>query len=410
MELDNGKPDCFLTREEQLHFRTLTLLLSLTSDFESRSRKIVPYATAHRRGTESLIYRLLGEFSDLLVREDEVIALSSSKKAPGLVKIIQEAWRAGSEDTEGKRNDKPAPATTAGREKLLGLALLVKIPKPSQKFPTESMSSFHAQHWNKTSTGRWATDVTFDEHCANLVHLLKDSHNASDTNDARGPKGRLTDYVILVSCDKMLKRVNLGRQKRNLYDYLTLKEDDIIKQCPRNAHNLVAQGRLIVNGQQRILSRNQFSIVHSIIIMMERDGFFANVEGSHSLAHLRRWALQKHSMDNRPEYDKKGRLHVQTILGYTLTQVQETLSRVEEAKGMLQELKEEDVEDRHGMDADELREEYVKFKRWLDHTVRRASCWMHTLTNFKTAFKDLLYDHLVWLQCLFMLGSTTKAF
>ncbi len=87
-----GNPNRFLTRLEQLEFRTITTLLELTNVLESAGpgeryrRQIQPsnrYLEARRRTADAAAYELLTHFTNLTIRDHEVVALVAADKNAG---------------------------------------------------------------------------------------------------------------------------------------------------------------------------------------------------------------------------------------------------------------------------------------------------------------------------------------
>jgi hypothetical protein len=75
--LDRGRPDAFLTREELLEVQCLSTFLHYSNSVDKGAASRVTHPMDPRNRNTAL-YRVLAEFTDLLVRHNEVVAVTSA--------------------------------------------------------------------------------------------------------------------------------------------------------------------------------------------------------------------------------------------------------------------------------------------------------------------------------------------
>jgi len=132
----HGNPKQFLTREEQLEYRTLTTLLELTDVLQSAGPNEVhgklirlPNMELEAQGCapDLKLYELLSHFTNMTIRHHEVVALVPEDKDAGRVSLIKGPEFHNEQEAEGGADvefeESPDPESEA--EHILPRAVLL---------------------------------------------------------------------------------------------------------------------------------------------------------------------------------------------------------------------------------------------------------------------------------------------
>lgn len=201
--------------------------------------------------------------------------------------------------------------------------------------------------------------VPYPRHVGYYMELLKDCHKASSSEQLSIAGERSTDYVILTSYGKTLRRLNFGighrPQQRYLFDIITMP----IEKLPERAHAIPCPS--LENPSQE---PNQRKMLQQC---------FAKISNYP--------AASRDALATQPVYDRKGRKRFHYMLAFRVIKLRTNLSDVREAI-----------------------QAYVKAE--YDHPAKVAKDRkkpkllrdeLRLLACLQTYFKDIVPAHMLWL-------------
>ncbi|XPS90586.1 hypothetical protein M3J09_000025 [Ascochyta lentis] len=240
-----GKSEKFLSVDQLFEFRFLSALLSFSNGLEeAKGATNEPNDDARYR----ILFETLTHLVNLFVRHSEVAAVTASDKTGALLRATYQDLGSDHDDLE---NDIARVATEpSDRNAEASLSVSRNFKRDFDQgnlklYPDDK--TYHKKHpplevtledtiadknlgdvtmaqWILSRTERTVefskyptTDVSFAEHCANVVKLIKDTHSATDITMARD---KLRNYVLLSSCAKIHGRLVRGVDERNLFEFV----------------------------------------------------------------------------------------------------------------------------------------------------------------------------------------------
>jgi len=368
-----GNPNRFLTRREQLEFRTITTLLELTNVLDSASpgesyrRQIQPpnrYFEARRRTADAEAYKLFTHFTNLTIRHHEIVALVAADKNAGGISLIKEPDSHDQENLgDHKPNDKSKIPALEATRRSGGL----------QPDDDELIGTFFLR--TRDYTRKATKELEFEAHCHILVQLLKQNHAATTPVERKKSRQRLAVYVYLSSVDKMLARFLNGMVEKgsNLWQILTTETARLEPGAYNALPELLSNDNATENEKRWIGIVVRFWIRSKLIAQEVAD------------------ELQN---ENNPLYDKAGRQRFQEMLYLCTTHAWNSLNDLKKAKiDLSRKWKKENL------DKKEITKELERVAMVAINSVRN-------LVMFRSTFEDKILPHLEWLATISHLRST----
>ncbi|KAF2799895.1 hypothetical protein K505DRAFT_320840 [Melanomma pulvis-pyrius CBS 109.77] len=406
-----GRPDAFLSEEELLRFRTLTGILALTNNIDdSSSGQTNIISTEDPKGQ---LYRKLAEFTDLLVRHNEVVAVLPSDRKGGLLRAIEMSHDENNESDDEREDEREEEEEEDGT----GPAVMFGgNPRDEDKGKTRSSNprrvTLHTEitmanplpiedyvgHWLiERTTGRLKirgfpqTDVSFSEHGATIVDLARKTYLTSTDEEWKKAYLKFSGYVLTASCAKINGRIARGdTTKRKFLGYLKRTGAQLSEEVPASSSIPLEP----VSGH--LFSTKQTYIIKQIIQHLK----WMDI----SLGDLSDWdkALER---EKPIHYDKEGRLVFQTLLALTMTALVDAARELSSEKRSAQLYKCEHLSE---WEEDPRSETFALFAEKLNWRASTLSLWMGLFVSLKSALRALIKDHLAFLQKAYIIKGFVK--
>jgi hypothetical protein len=251
-------PDKLLPEDELYEARFLTSFLYWTNTIDSRAGVTDP---VEADGDDKVASDILTALSPLFVRKDELVALTikdakdvracyevydnyaesdPKDKDDGDDDVDVEQEDEDSQDNDGetdssraKDRSKEALFTASNNvqetdrldqeiPKIVYPPLAIKIlPSVTRIANEKSMTKWLlSRTTDRLNSDHPKTNVEFQEHIGNVMTLIKNTHEC-ESEDRFEAHRRLRDYILLSSCSKIHKRIKLGTERRDLFEYTT---------------------------------------------------------------------------------------------------------------------------------------------------------------------------------------------
>jgi hypothetical protein len=251
-------PDKLLPEDELYEARFLTSFLYWTNTIDSRAGVTDP---VEADGDDKVASDILTALSPLFVRKDELVALTikdakdvracyevydnyaesdPKDKDDGDDDVDVEQEDEDSQDNDGetdssraKDRSKEALFTASNNvqetdrldqeiPKIVYPPLAIKIlPSVIRIANEKSMTKWLlSRTTDRLNSDHPKTNVEFQEHIGNVMTLIKNTHEC-ESEDRFEAHRRLRDYILLSSCSKIHKRIKLGTERRDLFEYTT---------------------------------------------------------------------------------------------------------------------------------------------------------------------------------------------
>ena len=216
----------FLSRKELLDYRTITSLLqstnvafAFTQSKVNRARSsYIQQSDNHLRERDKVLWGYLSHVVQVLVRSTEVLAILPCGERTKATDVII-----------ALRDMKDASTTTESQNVDLGTP-----PKPRVEFLAASSGALDS-HEKIVGAFMLNSRLNFEDHCQVFLRLLREHREAVGAEPRRRTYVRLAVWVLLtsrVNRVKILNRFRTGQQMRNLWQHLTLSDNDLGQKNP----------------------------------------------------------------------------------------------------------------------------------------------------------------------------------
>ncbi|PSN73907.1 hypothetical protein BS50DRAFT_566831 [Corynespora cassiicola Philippines] len=282
----------FLSEKELLEYIKITELLAKTNAMRNIPEFF--YQRYNRCNHREALYHYLTDFSNLLVRRDESIAVAAVDTKGHLLRISETVACAGSAPKDDAEVD----------ETNVGLA----------SDGAADIGDSVARWWlsrAKSNSGKGlvpSTNVTTAEHGATLVQLVRRTYTAKDDAEQRVSREKLSQYVYVSSCARIYSRFEAGRGSRNLYEFLTKTGDDIRAFTGAHAQDQASN----------LLEDEPLSAPHTRALSLLID----TLRSLHDVDLQDATAWEEALADGQPiYYNASGRLAFQTLISLVVTEL-----------------------------------------------------------------------------------------
>jgi hypothetical protein len=207
----------FLTETEHHRFRAITTFLFMTNALDEDTAESHVNNYTKRNKKDAVTYGHLAEFTELLVRDSEVVALYPVVKE-GVITAVQNTVP-DADEAEDEKDDtgcvaflEKSPPATAEMDKSPAMWLLNRTVEHKKTKQEES------------TYGDPKTNLSLGDHGATLISLLKNTWESNHRSNIRA----LEQYMIITCCAKIRGRMRRGNtSKRRFVQYLTAPTADL---------------------------------------------------------------------------------------------------------------------------------------------------------------------------------------
>ncbi|KAL8707448.1 MAG: hypothetical protein Q9220_007536 [cf. Caloplaca sp. 1 TL-2023] len=271
-----------------LHYRTLTTLLAQTEVVEStRDGERIEYADLAQvpLPIDKALYTAFNHFTTLLVRDDEVVAvLPSGERANAVDVTIAHEPHEWAVTLQGSAEGLPS------------------LPKVKASFIDTPHALLNIKGKYGPAFFRHGYNVPFHVHCQLVLKLLKRNRESSTIEARRQTACLLSTWTMLASHKKMMKRLNSGIKKRNVWLYLAQLTDEGLSQEKPAADDVKSKEL-----SQKAPNQEQTWFLEKL----QKEGI-----------------LSKDWTEGNPLFDKSGRRMIRALLSRLLNNVKDSLEEL----------------------------------------------------------------------------------
>jgi hypothetical protein len=253
------------------------------------------------------------------------------------------------------------------------------------------------------------TSVSFSEHAANLVKLIKDTYEMTTTAAVTVARRKLRNYVLLASTAKIVLRIKKGTVDRNLYGYLSKSSSSVSDRITERSYS-VESVFLGTEEWNSTLTESQRKVIISAIYLLEskcaiRRDYLPNrsqeaFDRTHE--HIQRLQNLRESLENGATliYNEEVVFYIQNILSLVLENLVASIERLALMKRQVQlyiSAKWEHLALEHVNNS--ITEAGVD----LDKLAAEAGDWLHMLTRLKQTLRPFLLANFQLLRKIYAL-------
>ncbi|KAI4696987.1 uncharacterized protein J4E84_000111 [Alternaria hordeiaustralica] len=428
-EFQYGLKDKFLTKEELYEFRFLTTVLAWTNPLKKKAT--VSTNTTDSGHSNNKLYPFAEKLTNLLVRDVEVVAVTASDAGEILFQTVcdDSGVLLTEDDTASEAEEESEPVgyvqslCNEQRSKTLDEkehhpALQVHIPLTTADGMGDSIGcwllSKTERHLEGVTYPR--TTVSFSQHAANLVHLIKATYEQTSKGTTALARDQLRNYVLLTSTAKIASRIQKGSKDRNFYDYLSKPGGDLDDFMLQEGYHF----RSLLLGDARDVLYSNFTeiqrkmIVATIKFLERRSSANADKlpcrtqEALENTRKIIKPLTQFKDLLNTGEstvYNQHTASLLQDILSAVLDNLVACFEWLAAAVRNSQLFK---ISNYDALPGSPASDEIALAGHYLDHFSKQAGFWLDVLTQFKKSLRKYLYTNLGLLRKVHMIKNAMK--
>ncbi|KAI4707178.1 hypothetical protein J4E89_008117 [Alternaria sp. Ai002NY15] len=433
-EFQYGLKDKFLTKEELYEFRFLTTVLAWTNPLKKKAT--VSTNTTDSGHSKNKLYPFAEKLTNLLVRDVEVVAVTASDAGEILFQTVcDDSGVLLTEDdtaSEAEEESGPDPAAAVGyvqslcneqRSKTLDEqehhpVLQVHIPLTTADDMGDSIGCWLLSKTERHLEGvtHPRTTVSFSQHAANLVHLIKATYEQTSKGTSALARDQLRNYVLLTSTAKIASRIQKGSKDRNFYDYLSKSGGDLDDFMLQEGYHF----RSLLLGDARDVLYSNFTEIQRKVIVATI-GFLERRSSANAdkLPCRTQEALENTRKIIKPLIQFKDLLSTGESTVYnqhTASLLQDILSAVldnlvacfEWLAAALRNAQLFKISNYDALPGSPASDEIALAGHYFDHLSKQAGLWLDVLTQFKKTLRKYLYTNLGLLRKVHMIKNAMK--
>ena len=249
-----------------------------------------------------------------------------------------------------------------------------------------------------------STDLSFATHSANIVRLIKTSHDAQDAEAILEAQATLQNYVLLTCCAKIYGRLARGVDDRDIFEYATTKSADLAEKMLGTDFKRLLQTRGLSQVFRDFTRRERGTASRLCKFLLDQQGGTTISEDTRN--DLIKFANLLNDDDALVAYSNEVLLWLQIILSTVLDNVDRSLRTLAQFKRKAQ-IHKQNHDDEWPIGPSNN----VAFStdvQALDNAVEDAAAWLRGLSELIGTLGPFVHVNLAFLAIIYELTSVRR--